>query len=178
MNIPNTLSLFRLLLTSLFILAVLKKRFELALWLFTIQALSDLLDGLFARLFSRKTLVGAYLDPLADKVMLISSYLVLYLHGFVPIWVVVTILARDLIIVVGLVVLSFMIPIRPSPSLLGKATTVTQMCTIIYLLFSERGPYLDLFFYSTCILTVASGVEYTMKGLNTILRREASIKSL
>jgi len=178
MNIPNALSSLRILLTIFFVLAILKQRFEAALWLFTIQALSDLFDGFFARLLRRKTDIGAYLDPIADKVMLISSYIILCLYGLVPKWVLAIIVGRDLIVATGFFVLSFMLPLRPSPSLLGKTGTIMQMVTVIYLLFSETRPYLHTFFYVTCLITIASGIEYSLRGLNVILKREASVKSL
>ena len=105
MNLPNLLSLFRLFVTAFFIALVVHGRFKLALLLFVLQALSDLLDGFFARRMGAKTNLGAYLDPLADKVMLASSYIVLCLQNILPLWLVGSVLLRDLAISVGFLIL-------------------------------------------------------------------------
>ena len=106
MNLPNLLSLFRLFVTAFFILLIAYERYGLALFLFVLQALSDLLDGFFARRMGAKTSLGAYLDPLADKVMLSSSYIVLCFQRIVPLWLVSTVLIRDLVISLGFFVTS------------------------------------------------------------------------
>ena len=104
MNLPNLLSLFRLFVTAFFILLVAYERFTLALFLFVLQALSDLLDGFFARWMGAKTNLGAYLDPAADKVMLASSYIVLCVQKILPLWLVGTVFLRDLVISVGFLI--------------------------------------------------------------------------
>jgi cardiolipin synthase len=181
MNLPNLLSLFRLFLTLFFILLAANGRFRLALLLFVLQALSDMLDGFFARKMGTKTSLGSYLDPLADKVMLASSYIVLYFKSIVPLWPVVVVLSRDFIISVGfLILLRRGLRTTPAPSLVSKTTTVFQMLTIVYVLWSNERS-LEPFFYwittllywTTALLTVASGLQYILTGWAVISRKEA-----
>jgi cardiolipin synthase len=173
MNLPNLLSLFRLFITAFFILLVVYGHFRFALFLFLLQALSDLLDGFFARRMGEKTNLGAYLDPLADKVMLASSYIVLCVEKILPLWLVATVLLRDLVISLGfLILLRKGLTVDPVPSLVSKATTVFQMLTIVYVLsFASRG-FDWLPFYTTALLTVVSGLQYVFSGLSAFCRKE------
>jgi len=86
MNIPNFISILRFFITFFFIIAVYEGKFRTGLYLFMLQGLSDLLDGFLARTVSKKTRLGAFLDPLADKTMLVSSYVVLYIKNIIPCW--------------------------------------------------------------------------------------------
>lgn len=174
MNLPNLLSLFRLVLTLFFIIFAAQGRFRLALLLFVLQAVSDMLDGFFARRMGAKTHLGSYLDPLADKIMLASSYIVLCLLGIVPLWLVILVLARDLVISLGfLILLKRGLATGPVPSFISKTTTVFQMLTIVYVLWSyDRS--LDVFFYwATALLTAASGIQYVVAGWMVFSRKEA-----
>ncbi len=173
MNLPNLLSLFRLCLTAFFILAMTYGRYQLALALFIAQAVSDLLDGFFARMMHKKTDLGAWLDPIADKVMLMSSYLVLGFQQIVPFWVVAIVLFRDLVVLLGFIILHLAsYRVAPAPSLLGKATTLLQMITILYVLWSTTREFQSYFFYATAGLTVASGFQYILLGFTALFRKE------
>jgi len=173
MNLPNLLSLFRLFITAFFILLVVYGRFGFALFLFVLQVVSDLLDGFFARRMHEKTNLGAYLDPIADKVMLASSYLILSVQRIVPLWLVSTVLLRDLIISAGfLVLLRRGLAIRPSPSLVSKATTVFQMLTIVYVLSVPDRRFDWVPFCATALLTAVSGIQYVCSGLGAFWRKE------
>jgi cardiolipin synthase (CMP-forming) len=173
MNLPNVLSLFRLCLTAFFILAMTYQRYTLALALFVAQAISDLLDGFFARMMHKKTDLGAWLDPIADKVMLVSSYLVLGIQQIIPFWVVAIVLLRDVVLMVGFLVLHLLsYRVVPSPTLLGKAATLFQMVTILYLLWSTTKEFQGYFFYTTAVLTVFSGFQYVLLGFTALFRKE------
>ncbi len=173
MNLPNLLSLFRLFITVFFILLIMQDRYRIALALFILQGISDLLDGFFARRMGIKTALGAYLDPLADKVMLASSYLVLSFKSLVPFWLMTTIITRDIVISLGFLLLHRLSTrIAPSPSYLSKATTVAQIVTVIYVLCLRRSPYEMVFFYATAILTGLSGIQYIFLGYNALFRKE------
>jgi cardiolipin synthase len=100
-NIPDILMLGRLLMTMLFVILLLRKHLTMALVVFILAAISDGLDGLIARLSDQKTLVGAYLDPVADKVLLVSSFVCLAIQGLLPEWLTVIALFRDVLIVIG-----------------------------------------------------------------------------
>ena len=173
MNLPNVLSLFRLCLTAFFILAITYQRYTLALALFVAQAVSDLLDGFFARMMHKKTDLGAWLDPIADKVMLVSSYLVLWFQEIIPLWVVGIVLLRDVVLILGFLVLHLLsYRMVPSPTLLGKATTLFQMITILYLLWSTTREFQGYFFYVTAALTAFSGFQYVLLGFTALSRKE------
>jgi cardiolipin synthase (CMP-forming) len=173
MNLPNVLSLFRLCLTAFFILAMTYQRYTLALCLFVAQSISDLLDGFFARMMHKKTDLGAWLDPIADKVMLVSSYLVFGFQHIIPLWVMGIVLLRDVVVMLGFLVLHlFSYRVVPSPTLLGKATTSLQMITILYLLWSATREFQAYFYYVTVALTLCSGFQYVLLGLTSFSRKE------
>lgn len=173
MNLPNLLSLFRLFVTVVFIALISYELFRLALVVFVLQALSDLLDGFLARRMHSKTNLGAYLDPLADKVMLAASYLVLGFHGMIPFWLVGIVLLRDIIITLGFFLLSRRAVIMgPVPTLLSKTTTVFQMLTVVYVLWSTEMTIATVLFYTTALFTAASGLQYIFSGFTALFRKE------
>jgi cardiolipin synthase len=172
MNLPNLLSISRLFVTIFFILAIYHGRFKLALVLFALQGISDMLDGFLARVMGAKTSLGAFLDPLADKVMLVSSYAVLFILGIVPLWVLSVVLLRDLVVSSGFLYLyKTSCKLEVSPSLLGKITTFCQIGTIVYILWSEVRMYQDQFFYATAILTILSGGQYVFRGFRILFSK-------
>jgi cardiolipin synthase len=166
MNLPNLLTIFRLFVTSFFILAIHYGEFRIALWLFVVQAITDLLDGFLARILGEKTSLGALLDPLADKAMLVSSFVVLYLKDIVPLWVTSVVLMRDLILTLGYLILCKLFRnIEILPSALGKLTTFCQIATVVYVLWSDVRNYQNVFFYATATLTIITGIHYVFRGL-------------
>lgn len=166
MNIPNLLTIFRLFVTSFFILAIHYSEFKIALWLFVVQAITDLLDGFLARVLKEKTSLGAFLDPLADKAMLVSSFIVLSIKGIVPLWVTTIVISRDIVLTVGyLLICKFVGKIEILPSILGKLTTFCQIGTVVYVLWSDIRPYQGFFFYSAAALTIITGVHYVCQGI-------------
>jgi len=176
MNVPNILSIFRLVMTVFFILAVNQGRFRLALVLFILQGLSDLLDGLLARMMNKKTSLGAYLDPIADKAMLVSAYLVLYFHDIIPLWVVAVILLKDAVVATGFLILYRIFgKVKLIPSIFGKTSTALQMLAVVWVLWSCDTPYEvynSFFFYPMVVCTVVAGVQYVARGINILTRRE------
>lgn len=173
MNLPNILSVLRLFVTAFFIMAINAGKFKLGLILFVVQGVSDMLDGFLARLLGKKTALGAFLDPIADKAMLVSSYVVLCFHGIVPLWVTSIILLRDIIVPGGYLLLyKLSYKIEMAPSLLGKITTTCQICTIVYILWSDTRTYQDSFFYVTALVTVLSGIQYMARGFRVFLNKD------
>jgi cardiolipin synthase len=171
MNIPNLLSIFRFFLTFFFIMAVNNGRLHLALFLFILQGVSDLLDGFLARVMGKKTHLGAFLDPIADKTMLVASFILLYLHQIIPLWLTSLVLIRDLVIACGFLVLyRLSCTTQPAPSIFGKITTACQIVTVVYVLWSEARPYGDAFFYITALSTAVSGIHYIIIGLRMLYR--------
>jgi len=166
MNIPNLLTIFRLFVTSFFILAIHYGEFTTALWLFVVQAVTDLLDGFLARVLRKKTSLGALLDPLADKAMLVSSFIVLSMKDIIPLWMTSIVISRDITLTIGYLILCRVIgKIEIVPSVLGKLTTFCQIGTVVYVLWSDVRAYQDFFFYPTAALTVITGVHYICQGI-------------
>ena len=171
MNVPNILSIFRFFVTFYFIYAVYQGMLRLALFLFLIQGISDLLDGFIARVMSKKTDLGAYLDPIADKTMLVSAFIVLYLIKIIPGWLMLLVLVRDIVIAIGYLVLyRNSSNVKPRPSIFGKITTACQMATILFVLWSVAyygnifNSYGMIFFVVTAVATIISGVHYVASG--------------
>ena len=137
-----------------------------------VQAISDLLDGFLARIMKEKTYLGSILDPLADKVMLVSSYIVLTANSIIPVWVTLTVLLRDIILSSGFFILyKLSSKTRPSPTIISKITTLFQMGTVVYVLWSGTRVYGDYFFYATVVLTVVSGCQYIARGIRILMNR-------
>jgi cardiolipin synthase len=167
-TIPNGITLLRLGVTPLFVLAVVGGDFKAALALFIAAGISDGLDGLLARTLGERSLLGSYLDPIADKVLLVGAYVALtapHAGVRIPLWLTVMALSRDLLIVLVALLLYLGAGIREFyPSLLGKATTVMHIVTIGLVLIANiwHVPDIPLLicFYLALALTVMSGVDY------------------
>ncbi len=165
MTIPNILTLIRILLTPLLVWLLLGSRLTEALAVFFIAGVTDGLDGFIARVFHQKSTLGAYLDPLADKILLVSSFILLGHLKLLPTALVVIAVSRDALIVIGVLTLMFFqMPLEIRPSYLSKLTTLSQIVTVLVTLATPLivfPEWLKLTLYVlTGILTVASGIHY------------------
>lgn len=165
-NLANGLTSVRILLTPVLIVLLLRGSYEYALWTFLAAGLSDALDGLAARYLDQMTRFGALLDPIADKLVLVSTAVILTVQGLLPFWLVALIVARDVIIVAG--ALSFRLRfgyLEIAPLLFGKASTATQI-GLILLVLVQAAAWLDISAWlpAAQILTgavaVISGAQY------------------
>ncbi len=171
MTLANKITTFRILLIPFLVLSLLLKyRYSqyFALGIFFLAVISDGLDGLAARRKKEKTKSGAFLDPLADKLLLISAFVALAKLGKIPLWAPVVIIARDIFIVLGWLTLSTVFNKDAIiPSALGKITTFLQMSLVLiillFALFSPRPLFDKVVFYTlwtTVIFTILSGIDY------------------
>jgi cardiolipin synthase len=169
LTVANQLTLLRLTLVPAVVALVLSAEFTWALVVFVVAGLTDLLDGLIARLGHQKTTLGAFLDPVADKVLLSSSFISLTwasdLHVKMPAWLTVTTLTRDAIILVAVAAINLTYGRRVFlPSLLGKLSTAAQIVTagavLLLNALSEPFPPILYLFFLTLGLAVASGLHY------------------
>jgi cardiolipin synthase len=134
-----------------------------------IAGITDGVDGLIARITHQRTELGAYLDPIADKLLLFSAFITLAIIEVIPSWLVVIVITRDVIILVGFLVM-FLTNYHPkiNPSLLSKMTTVFQILTIVLVLFTGYYPVLKqismIAIYGTAVMTVLSGAHYIYIG--------------
>lgn len=169
MNLPNILTLTRVLMIPFFVIFIINKHFGWALITFVIAGITDGVDGLIARITHQRTELGAYLDPIADKLLLFSAFITLAIIEVIPSWLVVIVITRDVIILVGfLVMLLTNYHPKINPSLLSKMTTVFQILTIVLVLFTGYYPALKqismIAIYGTAVMTVLSGSHYIYLG--------------
>ena len=169
-NIPNTLTIVRISLIPVFITMIIYREYNYALYLFIIAAVTDVFDGLFARLKNQRTVLGAFLDPIADKFLLVTSYIVLGVYGLIPKWLTITVISRDIIVVIGWLLLYFALGIsKVEPSLLGKITIWVQSILIAYVLvkinFNFFPEVSSSLFVITAAVTILSGLDYVFRGL-------------
>ena len=169
MNIPNTLTIVRILSIPAFVICLLYDRHVIALLIFIGAGITDGLDGLIARVYRQKTTIGTYLDPIADKLLLTTAFIVLAILGSIPSWLTVIVIARDVIIALGVLILfltAHRVEIRPV--MIGKMSTFFQIVIIAWALlapysvfFKSLLPYL---IWLTAALTGLSGLQYIYIG--------------
>jgi cardiolipin synthase len=169
MNVPNTLTILRILSIPVFVILLLYDRLFIALLVFIGAGITDGLDGLIARVFNQRTTIGAYLDPIADKLMLLTSFIVLAILGIIPGWLTVIVIARDVIILLGVLVLLLTAhAIEIKPLFIGKAATVMQIGTVAWALVTPFSMVMKSVFpaiiWVTAGLTTLSGLFYIYIG--------------
>src|ERR671922_1356317 len=166
----NQLTLARMLLIPAFVILLLYEHRGWALIIFLVAGVTDLLDGLIARMAGQKTTLGAWLDPMADKLLLVTMFVVLTLPGLglanrLPIWFTVLVISRDVAIVLTVAVVNLAIGRRTfPPSIFGKIATATYILTgVITLYFNYLGrpsSVVSLFVYASLVITLVSATHY------------------
>jgi cardiolipin synthase len=169
-TVPNQITLLRLGFLPFFLILISYEQYRWALLVLVVAGLSDGIDGLLARKLNQKSALGAYLDPIADKLLLTSAYVMLSIPALnrgtpIPVWVTVLVIARDVLLVVVALVLYLAVGVKKfPPSALSKVTTVCQVAAIVLVLLS--GLYASLepvalgAMYLVGALTLASGLDY------------------
>jgi cardiolipin synthase (CMP-forming) len=164
---PNLLTLLRIVIAPFLVVAVLQRRFELAFTLFLMAACTDAMDGLLARWLRQRTMLGQYLDPIADKLLLSSLFLVLTRMGILEARITVVVFGRDIGMLITAGILYRMTNLRDfHPSLLGKANSFSQVVTIGVVLLNliSQQPWVAAariaMVDATIFLTVTSGFHY------------------
>jgi cardiolipin synthase len=159
----------------IFVIYLQKNMFMPALIIFTIAGLSDGLDGLLARCLNQKTMLGAHLDPLADKLLLVAAFVTLSIIRCIPDWLTVIVISRDILIMLGIGVCVMLgVKVEVKPSFVSKCTTVAQLFTVflvlLYLALPEQDAIPDTFatwlYVATACLTIISGLHYIYMGMN------------
>ncbi len=173
LNIPNTITAVRLVMTPVMVLLLLDRAFLSALLVFVFAAATDGLDGLLARALKQQTALGSYLDPLADKAMLCSAYIVLAAMEEIPAWVTVVVISRDVLIIIGAAIVTlFKGTFMARPTIVSKLTTVLQILTVFAVLLDKSVPIpagaLEATFWGVTALTTASGLHYVFVGLHIL----------
>ena len=177
-SIPNLISTLRILLVPPVVWSMLDQRWDLALPLFLIAGLSDGLDGFLARRYHWTSRLGAILDPIGDKLLMVSSYLVLGWQGILPFWLVALVILRDVVIMTGTVLYRFIVGVVVfEPILLSKINTICQILLVTVVLCVLAGADMlagvqTLLIYIVLVTTLSSGVAYVVLWG----RRAASIR--
>lgn len=180
MNLPNLLTLTRVLLIPLFVIFIIQKSLTNALITFAIAGITDGIDGLVARITHQKTELGAYLDPIADKLLLICAFLTLAIIERLPGWLAVVVITRDVIILLGVLIMILNnYAIKIGPSLLSKITTNFQILTVILALWDGDTSWWmilrDISIYGTTLLTIFSGAHYIYLGTKILNQKKGSL---
>ena len=165
-DIPNLITFARLLLVPPILFYLLNGRYGLALALFVVAGLSDALDGFLAKQFGWSSRLGGLLDPIADKLLLVSCYLALTWQGLLPVWLTAVVIGRDLIILVGATVYHVLVErLEAAPSVISKLNTLSQLLLVVAVLF-HYGAYalpagwLEVLFFGVLATTILSGADY------------------
>ena len=169
LTLPNFITMMRMAMVPFFVLAVWEHDFTLALWIFIIAGLTDAFDGYLARRMDMESLIGAYLDPIADKMLITVAYIALTVplgqEVVIPLWLTILALFRDFVIMLVAGVLYMVEGLREfPPSPLGKATTFSQAVTIAIVLLANVTPIPwwipEVCFYGSFGLVIASAFNY------------------
>jgi len=182
LNLPNLISLGRLLLVPLAISLILEGSYWGAFWIFVVAGVSDALDGFIAKRFNRRTRLGALLDPVADKVLLVSVYVTLGIAGQLWAWLVVLVVFRDVMIVGGFLLLQAIATIsKPfQPLFISKVNTGVQVALVGYVL-ARRGIGADpglmdsILAIAVAATTLASGLTYLVQSARILARSEQAL---
>jgi cardiolipin synthase (CMP-forming) len=165
-DIPNIISMLRILLVYPVVQFLLARQFGWALLLFIVAGVSDAVDGFLAKHYHWQSRLGSFLDPLADKLLLLSCYVIVAYYGLIPYWLLVAVVTRDLVIVGGATAYYFLLrPFDGQPHKLSKVNTFLQLLLIVAVLFHQGVSALPKGLLSglidlTLLTTVASGVLY------------------
>ncbi|HKY19975.1 MAG TPA: CDP-alcohol phosphatidyltransferase family protein [Vicinamibacterales bacterium] len=182
----NQLTLTRVMLVPPFVILTVYGYFGWALIVFAVAGLTDLLDGLIARKFSRRTDLGAWLDPMADKLLIVATVIVLTLPGLgltntLPVWLTILVISRDLLIVGAVAVINLAIGRREfRPSIWGKIATATYIMTCVMIMYFNyrhtTSPIVTLGIYASALITLVSGFHYVF-NITKIINRNGGAES-
>ena len=187
MTTANKITIFRILLVPFFIVEVLSyvddgdelHRF-LAIAAFLLASVCDGVDGYIARRYNQRSELGAILDPLADKLLVVAGIVLLSLHHeqylpHLPLWLTATVISRDVLLLIGLVVVHYACgKVTVKPHLIGKVATVLQMVTVCWALLKLPAGWLHWFALGAAVCTGGSGVIYVFHGVRQLSASPAS----
>jgi len=172
MGLANWLTVLRIVLIPVFVTLLVYKRPGWALAVFAIAAFTDLLDGWVARSRGKASRLGAFLDPLADKLLLTASFVTLTYLKAVPFWITAVVISRDIVLVAGALTMHVAgVRIYPRPTRVGKAATFFQVLTVLTAMIARwfglpLGP--PVVMWLAALFTVASGLQYLLQGMRVL----------
>ena len=173
LTVANQLTILRIMLVPAFVLLVVYGYLGWSLVAFLVAGITDGLDGLIARRAGQRTSLGAWLDPMADKLLLVTTFIVLTLPGIpltnhLPLWLTIIVISRDIVIVAVVAIISFAIGPRTfQPSVWGKLATATYIVTSVVVMYynflQEDAVIVDVFIWTSLIVTLVSAADYFLK---------------
>jgi cardiolipin synthase len=179
LTVPNALTIGRIIMTPFFGYFWWRHWFGLAIVTFAVASASDFLDGFLARVLNQRSSLGQFLDPAADKLLVLVTFVVAAATGAVPVWLAALVIGRDVILVIGGALFTFVFrgimgPERWRPSRLGKYATFYTVCTIgLALLHSiteweKLRPFVGALGIMSAALTAVSGIQYVASGIKAL----------
>lgn len=173
LNIPNILTLARILAVPLFLSLLVEGEHDAALAVFILAGVTDAVDGMIARMWNLRTELGAHMDPLADKLLVVSSFIALGILGLVPRPLMIVVIMRDVIILGGFLLTAAIVgrTMEMAPSISGKLTTFTQLLSVTLVLidlaqwWDVPTTFLNLVYVATGLASFVSGGGYVLRGM-------------
>lgn len=180
LTLANGVTAIRLVLVPFIAIALLNERFDQAFWMMIAAGASDAVDGYIARAFGHKSLVGAYLDPMADKLLLITTLGILTYEQHLPVWLMALVFGRDVAIVVTVAAFTLMkrVDLRMQPLFVSKLTTFAQVALVLVVVANLAfdlgwSPFVTGLIWAVAVATAASWVAYFLEGLRALKAAEA-----
>lgn len=165
-HLPNLITLARILAVPLMVWLILRNEMTWAFWLFVAAGVSDAIDGFIAKHFNAETVIGAFLDPLADKALLLCAFITLGLESHLPMWLVILVVFRDVLIIGGAILFQVVTgELTMQPLMVSKVNTTFQILLVAGVLADlglglEARWAVDILVWATALTTVASGAAY------------------
>lgn len=182
MSVPNLITVMRIILVPIIVWLILSGQMMPAFILFLVAGISDGVDGFIAKRFNQQTELGAYLDPLADKALLMSIYVALGVLDFLPSWLVILVVSRD-VLIIGAVMLSWIMdkPVEMAPVMTSKVNTTAQILLVVFILADlafdlHLARLHELGVWIVALSTISSGAIYLMAWLHEMAHIEGSSK--
>lgn len=182
MGLANWLTILRIVLIPVFVLLLVYRRPGVALLVFSLAAFTDMLDGYVARRRGSQSRLGAFLDPMADKLLLTASFVTLTQLKFLPPWITIVVISRDVILIVGALLVHMLGGrIHPRPTWAGKAATFFQVLTVLTGMLVRYGRptgagalALSSVTWLAAFFTVVSGLQYLVHGMRYLSATDAA----
>lgn len=179
MSVPNLISLARLMAVPVMIYLILHGYYLAAFWLFVAAGVSDAIDGYIAKQMGQATVLGSYLDPLADKALLVGVYITMGQADLLPSWLVILVVFRDIVIIGGVVLLHISTDgVRMKPLVVSKINTAAQIILVTVVLSNLAFPQLEwsqfvsILIYLVTATTFASGAAYVVSWSRNVEKNE------
>lgn len=165
MTLANKITVARIVTIPLLVIALFEHSLQWARVIFILSIFSDALDGTIARIRGERTPLGTFLDPLADKLLLVATYIAFTVLGWIPVWVFIAVLSRDMLIILGWSVVYILTGNRKiEPRFSGKATTALQMTVAVGKLFDAPAGLYQPVLYAMVASTIISALDYIWVG--------------